>query len=324
MFLWSIPFNKRWAKGVILQNCVTLIMESVESLEAFYKRKFDWLPDDIRSGIGHFNVFNLEPFVGKNAQPVPYKRRDFYKIMLVIGGGKVHYADEVIRVPEMALSFSNPHIPYKWEHTEIIREGVFCIFDRHFFQGFGELEKYSVFQPQGDHIFQLDKKQVLQVKAIYQRMFSEIASDYPHKYDLLRNLAIELIHLALKMKPNTRAKYYEINASQRIASLFMELLERQFPIDDDHRQMRCRSASDFADQLNVHVNHLNRAVKETVGKTTTDVISERLLQEAKILLKHSSWNIAEIAYSLNFKEPTHFSNFFKKHMRVSPTQFRIH
>lgn len=297
-------------------------MEPVESLEAFYKRKFDWMPDDIRSGIGHFNVFNLEPFVGKNAQPVPYKRRDFYKIMLVVGGGKVHYADEVVRVPEMALSFSNPSIPCKWEHTEIIREGIFCIFDRQFFNGYGDLDKYILFQPQGDHIFQLDKDQVVRIKSIYQRMFAEIASDYPHKYDVLRNLVFELIHLAMKTRPYTRSEPHEVNASQRITTLFMELLERQFPIDEDHRQMRFRSASDFAGQLNVHVNHLNRAVKETTGKTTTDLISERLLQESKILLKHSNWNIAEIAFSLEFKESTHFSNFFKKNTKISPTQFR--
>jgi AraC-like DNA-binding protein len=52
------------------------------------------------------------------------------------------------------------------------------------------------------------------------------------------------------------------------------------------------------------------------------VISERLLQEAKILLKHTDWNISEIAYSLGFEEPTHFNNFFKKNIQLTPRQFR--
>ena len=52
----------------------------MESLEAFYKRKFDFVPEHLRSGIGHFNVFQLDPFVGEKAKPAPYKRRDFYKI----------------------------------------------------------------------------------------------------------------------------------------------------------------------------------------------------------------------------------------------------
>jgi hypothetical protein len=126
-------------------------MSKVESVEEFYKRKFDWMPDNIRNEIGHFNVFKLEPFVGSNATPVPYKRRDYYKIMLVIGNSEVHYADHVIEVKKQALSFSNPHIPCKWEHLDTIRSGVFCIFNQHFFHQYGKLDQYSVFQP-GDNI----------------------------------------------------------------------------------------------------------------------------------------------------------------------------
>jgi AraC-like DNA-binding protein len=75
-------------------------------------------------------------------------------------------------------------------------------------------------------------------------------------------------------------------------------------------------------QLNIHVNHLNRAVKEITEKTTSQLIAERLLQEAKILLKHSTWSVSEIAYALGFSEVTHFNNFFKKHVEVSPLKFR--
>ena len=102
-------------------------MTKVETIEEFYKRKFDWLPDNIRNEIGHFNVFKLKPLLGDIPGPVPYKRRDYYKIMLVIGNSKVHYADKVYEVQKQALSFSNPQIPYKWEHLDNIRSGMFCI-----------------------------------------------------------------------------------------------------------------------------------------------------------------------------------------------------
>ena len=82
------------------------------------------------------------------------------------------------------------------------------------------------------------------------------------------------------------------------------------------------SASEFASQLNVHVNHLNRAIKETSDKTTSQIIGERIVQEAKILLKHSPWNVSEIGYALGFTETTHFNNFFKKHVQLSPLKFR--
>ena len=229
---------------------------------------------------------------------------------------------EVLEVKKQALSFSNPHIPYKWEHMESIRDGVFCIFNQHFFHQYGNLNQYSVFQPGGSHVFELTDEQVVTVGNLFKRMFEEINSEYIHKYDVLRTMVFELIHFAMKMEPSAKFNKQPIHASQRISTLFLELLERQFPIDENHQAIKLRSASDFSKQLNVHVNHLNRAVKDTTEKTTSQVIAERILQEAKILLKHSAWTVSEIAYALGFNEATHFNNFFKKHAQLSPLKFR--
>jgi AraC family transcriptional regulator, transcriptional activator of pobA len=274
-------------------------MNKVETIEDFYKRKFDWMPDNLLKEIGHFNVFNLEPFVGDKAKPVPYKRRDYFKIMLVIGKSEVRFADQVIEVKKQALSFSNPHIPYNWSHLDSIRSGVFCIFNLNFFHQYGNLNQYNVFQPGGEHVFELTDEQVDQVNDMYKRMFEEINSDYIHKYDVLRSIVFELIHFTLKMQPSAKFEKQPIHSSQRISTLFLELLERQFPIDESHQSVNLLAASDFAKQLNIHVNHLNRAVKDTTEKTTTQVIAERISQEAKILLKHSAWTVSEIAYALD-------------------------
>lgn len=298
-------------------------MSKVETIEQFYQRKFNWVPDNLKNEIGHFNVFRLDPYVGAHAKPVPYSRRDFYKITVTLGSGKVYFADKVYEVQKQALTFSNPQIPYKWEHLDKITGGVFCIFDQHFFHQFGNLNQYAVYQPGGNRVFELSNEQLQKVSPIFQRMFDELSSDYAHKYDVLRTMVMELIHFALKMQTTTTiSDIRSINASQRIATLFLELLERQFPIDENHQQVSLRSASDFAEQLNVHVNHLNRAIKETTDKTTSQIIAERVLQEAKILLKHSPWNVSEIAYALGFAETTHFNNFFKKHTSLAPLKFR--
>ena len=297
-------------------------MNNVETIEDFYKRKFDWMPDNIKNEIGHFNLFPLTPVEPSKTKPLPYKRRDFYKVMLVIGNINFHYADKVIPTNQYALVFSNPQIPYSCEHLDRIEGGFYCIFIQHFFHQFGNLNQYSVFQPTGNHIFDLSQKQAEDISTIYKKMYEELNSDYVHKYDVLRNLVFELLHFAMKMQPTAMFDKQPLNASQRIATLFLELLERQFPIDENHPSVNIRSASEFANQLNVHVNHLNRAVKETTQKTTTQIIAERILQEAKILLKYSHWQIAEIAYALGFTEVPHFNNFFKKHTQINPSKFR--
>jgi AraC-like DNA-binding protein len=297
-------------------------MSKIESVEEFYRRKVSWIPDNLRYEIGHFNVFRVEPVAQGNLRTVPYKRRDFFKITLVVGNNKVLYADKVVQVQKQALMFSNPQIPYSWEDLNKIESGYFCIFNQHFFHQYGDLNQYSIYQPDGEHLFELSDEQLPKIQAIFERMFEEITSDYVHKYDVLRNLVFELLHFAMKMQPNSKLEKQPANASQRISTLFLELLERQFPIEENHPKVSQRTASDFAKQLNIHVNHLNRAVKETTAKTTSQLIAERLLQEAKILLKHSQWNVSEIAYALGFGEVTHFNNFFKKLVGTSPGKFR--
>jgi AraC family transcriptional regulator, transcriptional activator of pobA len=91
--------------------------------------------------------------------------------------------------------------------------------------------------------------------------------------------------------------------------LFIDLLKQQFPLDGEHRAIDMRTASDFARQLNILVHRLNRAVKEASRKTTSRLVTERILQEAKILLTHSTWSKAELSDALGFAESTHFNNF---------------
>jgi len=298
-------------------------MKLTETLEDFYTIKVNGMPENLKKEIGHFNVFKLDDFVGNTCKPFPYTRKDFYKISLIIGKNKVHYADKVVGIEDQALFFANPQIPYNWEQIDENQTGFFCIFTDAFFNQFGNLKEYPLFQPGGNPIVPISLKLAESLKVVYLRMFDEINSDYTFKYDVLRNLVFEIIHLALKAQTVTASLYSKSNATIRISSLFLELLERQFPIESISQQVNFRSPSEFADQLNVHVNHLNKALKETTGKTTSQIISERIVQEAMILLKQTTWNINEIAWCLGFEELSHFINFFKKNVQVSPKNYRL-
>jgi AraC-like DNA-binding protein len=295
---------------------------SVESLEEFYKRKFEWLPENLKKDIGHFNIFHIAPFREGKVKSVPYRRRDFYKIMLLKGKGHVYFADKVYEIKKQALAFTNPLIPYKLEQIDKMYDGVYCIFNSQFFHQFAQFEEYEIFQPKGNHLFELTDDQAYEIQEKFDKMESEFNSGYKYKFDVIRNMVLDLIHYGLKLEPSTLVLDHSVNASYRITRLFMELLERQFPIDDNHRSVDLKTPSEFAEKLNVHVNSLNRAVKSTTSKTTSEFIAERILQESKILLKHTVWSVSEIAFALGFKEVSHFNNFFRKHLESSPLKFR--
>ncbi|RZK33688.1 MAG: AraC family transcriptional regulator [Hymenobacter sp.] len=258
-------------------------MSKTQTLEDFYQQKIHWLPENLRQDIGHFNIFRLDDYVGPKACKMPYSRKDFYKITLVSGNSNYYFADKTVELRGHALFFANPLVPYTWEPLDDDQTGVFCIFTEAF------LQRQIGGQPQDLPMFRPGGQPV------YMR--------------------------ALKLQPATTL-YHDSTAATRIASLFTELLERQFPIESPGQRVRLRSAESFAGQLAVHVNHLNRALKEVTGKTTTQLIARRLTQEAHALLKHTPWNVAEISYCLGFEEPAHFSNFFRKQTGVAPTAIR--
>ena len=297
-------------------------MGNTLTIEDFYKEKLNWVPDNFQKGIGHFNVFKLDEYVGDNAKKFPYSRKDFYKISLIVGKYDVHYADKTVRTNGNCLFFSNPQIPYNWEEVDGRQSGFCCVFTESFISLIQNFKDYPVYNPKGDPIFDLNADQTAEVSAIYLKMFDELDSEYAYKYDALRNLMLQLIHFAQKLKP-AETIHTNSNANERISSLFMQLLERQFPIETPYQQIKFRSAGEYADQLAVHVNHLNRALKATTGKTTTELISDRIIREAVALLKHTNWNVSEIAHTLGFEEPTHFNNFFKKITKQTPTKYRI-
>lgn len=304
------------------------------SLEEFYEQAAVFtgkdisalLPPDINKEIGHFNVFDIAETIEevKRKAVMPYNRRAYYKISLISGRSRAEYADKVIDIEKNALLFATPKVPYHWVPKDDYLSGCFCVFTDEFLiknKSGLVLDELPIFKAGGYPVFQISGHEAEEIALIFNKIKKEIGSDYVYKYDLIRNYVIELIHYGQKLQPIT-SFYPNSNASARVTSLFVELLERQFPIESPHQKLRLRTAKDYADRLAIHVNHLNKVLKESTGKTTTEIIGNRVAQEAKILLKQTDWNISEIAYSLGFEEVAHFSNFFKKQTEASPLSFR--
>jgi len=299
-------------------------MQPIETLEEFYRRhpvENQKVFAENNTGQGHFNVFRRRHCI----QRTPFSRRDFYKIALVMETGKMIYSDKQVLIDRPALLFSSPSVPSSWESGPGPQTGWFCLFTQTFIESQehkGALQDFPLFKVGGSHIIFPDEAQLAFLTATLSRMMEEMDSDYAGKYDLLRNYLRIIMHEALKTTPVNTIEI-NISAAARITTQFLELLERQFPIDSPEQFLRLKTANDFAKNLAVHTNHLNRSVKEVTGKTTTQHISERVLKEANALLKHTDWSIAQVANGLGFEEPAYFTNFFKKYTGHSPVMSRL-
>ncbi len=304
------------------------------SIDEFYEETANFLgkdvtsllPPDIQKNIGHFNVFDISETIQqlKRTKQMPYNRRSYYKISLIRGRNSAEYADKIIDVQQNALLFATPKIPYRWIPKDEYQGGCFVVFTADFMTKSKTglvLDELPLFQPGSYPVFEMEDEQAEELMQVFNKIKKEIVSDYAFKYDLIRNYVIELIHAGQKLQPigtTTGAA----PSGKRISALFAELLERQFPIDHTQQRLVLRTAQHYARQLSVHVNHLNKVLKEETGSTTTSLINKRVLQEAKLLLRQTGWSVSEIAYTLGFEEVAHFSNFFKKHTQLTPGAYR--
>jgi len=256
-----------------------------------------------------------------------YNRRDFYKISLVVKGWppcQLRYGNLApIEVDKPALVLLNPMIPHSWivPKREIESEGHFCVFDYDFISYGTELNGLAnrIFNNQKSPVYFPDDKQLHFLSVLFTRMRTEADLAYDDKDSLFRSHLNLIIHQALQMRQESDGLE---KGSSRIANAFFSMLRKQFPVDLPLQPIKLKTASDFADLLAVHVNHLNTAVTKASGKSTTTHINELIFAEAKSLLRYTTYSIAEISFGLGFEYQSYFTRFFKKFGGVAPSEFR--
>jgi AraC-like DNA-binding protein len=275
--------------------------------------------------VGEINVVTMHE---SRCGMATFDRRDHFKVVLVVAGAnELHYATRSFAVDKPALVFTNRLVPYSWEPVEgsAEQQGYVCGFTEAFLHSAmrGVSLKDSVlYKVDGNPVYFLDKEQLAYLSEAFIRMRREMDSDYAHKHDLLRNQLSIIIHEATRLEPASAYPAVPINAAERITNLFLTLLEVQFPTKKNLQEPLLKNAQDYADRLAVHVNHLNRSVKEVTGKPTTVHIAERITSEAKVLLQSTDWSVSDIADRLGFEYASYFNNFFKKHTGSTPLAYR--
>lgn len=293
-------------------------MNPRETIADYYQRYGRGSP-----ATGQFTAYRIEDVAAPSS--FPHVRRDFYKIKLLCNvQGILSYADQRVEVRDSALIFVNPLIPYSWERTAGSETGYVCLFTEEFITQ--QLRTASV---AGSPLFRVGGTPVLfpalevvgRLSGLFEQTLVEMQSSYANREELLRSYVQIILHESLKVAP--AAHFYQpATSAARLTSLFLELLERQFPIASPHHTLPLKNANEFARQLAVHTNHLNKALKEITGKTTTEHIAEKTVEEAKALLRNSDWSVAEIGYCLGFEHATNFNSFFKKQTGQPPNHYR--
>lgn len=115
---------------------------------------------------------------------------------------------------------------------------------------------------------------------------------------------------------------YKKNVNEKISISKSEQLCRNFTQLVVQFYSQNRNVSWYAEKLGITHAYLCTAVKQAIGKTCVDVISSMVIMDAKSQLKSTDLTIQQISDSLNFANMSFFGKYFKRHVGMSPLEYR--
>ena len=168
-----------------------------------------------------------------------------------------------------------------------------------------------------------DTKYVLTLTSCQSKFIKVLFGEIYHEYDSSSKEKDEIIRCYLEILCLKCKEYFQeglptvhsqTNRSFALTRQFKSLVEKNF--------INMRIVSEYADILHISPKHLEKTVKETLGITPKNLIHDMVLLNAKVLLKQTEKTISEIAYELKFEDPSYFSRFFKRHILITPQDYR--
>lgn len=287
----------------------------------FYKEINEFLksiPSDYESKNPNFFCLRLKENEGSISNYKPPFRKDFYFIALVSNAGKTKITYDNTNVTKLNsfLVFQSPGLLYSFyrDHTA---NGYLLYFKKECLSFFKpEFEKeFPFFHLLHTNFFKLNEAKFHEFAPHFEEVFNayENTNDHQHKI-----ASIKLLALLYQLKEFTTAfKQWEdgfTTPQQILLQKFIQLVNNFY--------IEKRTIEDYAALLNVTPNHLSQSVKSASGKNALSFINDRLISEAKSLIRFTEFDMAEIAYQLNFSDPANFGKFFKKHTEITPLEFR--
>lgn len=235
----------------------------------------------------------------------PHKHGGYHEVIFLTDGAGVHAIDDKEYIVEPpVMFFMNPGHVHCWEFSKIPK-GFVCIFKEEFLDETPSIKRFfSCFKT----MYKL-KKEELNFITDFNLLFQEFKQDNPND-NILRSYLNAILWKITRLPTHEET----VGAQHETILRFRDLIEDNYSKEKELRF--------YANSLNTTVRSLTSLCKKEIGRPASSLINERTVEESKRLLKHTSNSISQIAYHLNFNDPSHFLKFFKSKTNLTPTEFR--
>lgn len=248
---------------------------------------------------------------------VPH-RHNYYEMFIFTKGGGYHDIDfNRYEIENCSIHFVSPGQVHHVERS-LGSFGYVLLFSRDFFAMNTENKNLLFDLPFLNNngpapILNLQEAELGFFVPILSAIETECKTKNKHKEEILRSY-LNILLLNSNRLFNDKNPKANIVGTSTLYRDFRILLERNFT--QKHKVM------EYAEMLNTTEKTINDNIKKLTGKTASEHIFDRIILEAKRLLKHSDLSTKEISFFLNYHDPAHFSKFFKTQTGFSPTEYK--
>jgi AraC-like DNA-binding protein len=272
-------------------------------------------------GIDHWTSNEFMIFEGPIPPPKWYTpvRQDFYPFLCLESGLIRNIVDlQRYELRKNDLLFLTPAQIIQVESISPDTTGRLIAFEKTFLVGEQGhlLKKLGFLSPMTTPVLSLSDKEaenILESISEIRRKVEDI--NRPHRRQIVINLIssllleIDAIHGLRHLREGK-----PVSRKEAVNNQFHNLLSTHF--------LRERTVMFYADLLNITPKYLSELTKELTGKTAGELIDDRVILEAKVLLKNADLSIKQIAEILHFSDQFFFSKYFKNFTGISPSQYR--
>lgn len=251
----------------------------------------------------------------------PVYSTDYYSIYLITKGDEQLEVDgKVTHINPGMIVCSRPGELWSWE-TDTRQDGVYLYWTEDFIESFFKdphfIETFPFFQiGRSSSFLYPDAKMFRRLLSLFSQMREEIefgkANDIQH---ILRAMVYETLMLLQRVNSIPPEKDSDYNRASYYVAEFQKLAKAHY--------LREHNVEYYAGRLFITSNYLNKVVRQTLGISTKQYLSNLLYEEAKRLLKYTTLSINEISDILGL-EPAYFIKKFKQRNSCTPLYFRTH
>lgn len=280
------------------------------------------LPDEENAKA--FQIFEVQ---GKKIEDQNYPhntdrphRHNYYEICVFVTGAGKHEIDfKLFPIASQSIHFLSPgqvHLISREENYH----GFLIMFSREFYSS-DFIKKDMLFDlPYFNNntskpILDLENREFIEFLEIIKTMIRENAHDYELRANILRSY----LHIFLL---KCKAAFLEQRTTTTSVADISYITVNQFKILIEKCYKELHFVREYAELLALSPVQLNKMVKQITGKNASDMIINRIILEAKRLLNFTELSNKEIAYQMNYEDPSYFSRIFRKKTGITPSDFR--